>query len=45
MMQYLRWRLTDQCKFRSPSKAAIATPSSQLANEKLIELIMPVRVG
>ncbi|MBK6536233.1 MAG: DNA polymerase III subunit beta [Ignavibacteria bacterium] len=31
--------------FGSPSKAAIATPSEQLANENFIELIMPVRVG
>ena len=31
--------------FGSPSKAAISTPSEQLANENFIELIMPVRVG
>lgn len=31
--------------FGSPSKAAIATPTEQLANENFIELIMPVRVG
>jgi DNA polymerase-3 subunit beta len=31
--------------FGSPSKAAIATPSEQMANENFIELIMPVRVG
>lgn len=31
--------------FGSPSKAAITTPSKQLANENFIELIMPVRVG
>lgn len=31
--------------FGSPSKAAITTPSEQVANENFIELIMPVRVG
>jgi len=31
--------------FGNPSKAAITTPSKQLANENFIELIMPVRVG
>jgi DNA polymerase-3 subunit beta len=31
--------------FGSSSKAAIATPSKQLENEDIIELIMPVRVG
>lgn len=31
--------------FGSASKAAIATPTEQLENEDLIELIMPVRVG
>lgn len=31
--------------FGNPSKAAIATPSEQEANENFIELIMPVRVG
>lgn len=31
--------------FGSPSKAAIATPTEQIAHENFIELIMPVRVG
>ncbi|HMS63809.1 MAG TPA: DNA polymerase III subunit beta [Ignavibacteria bacterium] len=31
--------------FGSSSKAAISTPSEQVANENFIELIMPVRVG